>query len=420
MPDRTIAPAIKQIEQVAIPEAQRLILDNGIPLFYISAGKQPVMRLEIIFNSGKWFEYIPGQSYFTAKMLTEGTEYHSASEVAAFFDEKGVFVEVECGFDHVTLTVHLLSKQLHAVLPLIREMVDAPGFRPSELESLKARKRQKLLVDLGKNSFLAARNFTEKIFGAHHPYGRVLNPEDINSMGPEMVSGFYRERMKGNFEIILSGMVTDEHIEYINTALGQGLFNKLVSPLISSSTYAPASCIIEKEESLQSSIRLGMPIIDKHHPDFLEMLVVNEILGGYFGSRLMRNIREEKGFTYGVRSTINCLSQANLWIVSTDVKKEFRNRTLEEINKEITILQEQPVPDAELETVKNYMLGTFVSSFDTPFALADKFKNIHYSGLKYDYYQRYFHTIRNIKSERIIELSQKYLLPENFTTVVVG
>jgi predicted Zn-dependent peptidase len=420
MPDRTVAPAVQQIEQVAIPEAIGLELDNGVPLYYVNAGKQPVMRLEIVFNAGKWFEHIPGQSYFTGTMLTEGTERYSASEIAAFFDELGAFTEVTCGFDRITLSVHLLSRHLQTILPLIREIVQAPGFKESELKSLKARRKQKLLVDLKKNSFQAARNFTGKIFGPDHPYGKVLNPEDISSLEPETISSFYQERMQGNFEVILSGMITEQHIDSINNILGNDSRNAVIGPNIAKPVYFPTNSIIEKDDSLQSSIRVGIPFINRQHPEFPEMLVVNEILGGYFGSRLMRNIREEKGYTYGIRSTVNCLTHAGLWAVSTDVKKEFRRQTLEEITREIEILRSQPVPEAELETVKNYMLGTFVSSLDTPFALADKFKTIHHSGLKYDYFQSCFNTVRNISGERIMALSQQYLLPESFTTVVVG
>jgi zinc protease len=232
MPDRTMAPAIQQIEQVAIPEAVGIKLDNGIPLYYVNAGKQPVMRLELIFKAGKWFESIPGQSYFTGKMLTEGTEHCNANEVAAFFDELGAFVEVACGFDRITLTIHLLSRHLSTLLPLIQEMIDSPGFRASELESLKARRRQKLLVDLGKNSFLAARNFTEKIFGSQHPYGKILEPEDISNIGTKAISDFYQVYIRGNFEVILSGLVAEEHIESINQTLGQHTRDQAIPPVI--------------------------------------------------------------------------------------------------------------------------------------------------------------------------------------------
>lgn len=420
MPDRSVAPAINQIEQVPIPQALYSCLDNGIPLYYVNAGKQPVMRLEIIFPAGKLFEKHPGASYFTGKMLTEGTRSHSAPEIASFFDQLGAHVEVTSGFDRITLAVHLLARHLPTILQMVEEMISQPAFSESELENLRHRKQQQLLVDLKKNSYQAAQTFTSKIFGSEHPYGRVLSPDAIDNINVDMVSDFYGSNLTGSCEILVSGSVKEEDIDCINDALGKKTREKKEVTAPSPDKYVPSRTHQNIDESLQSSIRVGMPFISRDHPDFLGMLVVNEILGGYFGSRLMRNIREEKGYTYGVHSSINCLSNAAIWAVSTDVKKTVQQQTLQEVEKEIEILRTRLVPDQELETVKNYMMGTFVSSLDSPFAIADKFKIIHYSRLGYDYFDSYFKTVKNIDSLSIRELSRQYLKLENMTEVVVG
>jgi predicted Zn-dependent peptidase len=378
------------------------------------------MRLEIIFPAGKLLEKNPGASYFNGKMLTEGTRNHSASEIAFFFDQLGSHVEVTCGFDRITLTVHLLARHLQTILPMVKEIISQPAFSESELENLRQRKQQQLLVDLKKNSYLAAQTFTGKLFGCKHPYGRILSPEAINNINVETVSGFYETNLTGSCEILVSGMVKEQDIDCINGILGKETPVKREIAAPSTNKYVPSRTHQNIDESLQSSIRVGMPIISRGHPDFLGMLVVNEILGGYFGSRLMRNIREDKGYTYGIHSSINCLSKAAIWAVSTDVKKAVQHETLQEVEKEIEILRTGLVPDQELETVKNYMMGTFVSSLDTPFAIADKFKIIHNSGLDYDYFDRYFQTIRNIDSLSVRELSRQYLNLENMTEVVVG
>ena len=420
MLDRSMAPAIQQIEQVSIPQAAATRLDNEIPLFYVNAGQQPVMRLELVFGAGKWYEDSAGHSYFTGKMLTEGTKSYSAVEIARLFDEMGAFVEVSCGFDRVTLTLHLLSRQIDQVLPIVGEMIKQPTFNDSDLQDLQDRRKQSLLVDLEKNSFVAAREFTQRIFGEKHPYGRVLDIEDIASIKANDLRAFHSQYMGGYFEIILSGMIVEQHLESINRTFGQRPTRGTADKGALDTKYVASKHYFDKEDSLQSSIRLGMPFINRQHPDYLEMLVVNEILGGYFGSRLMSNIREDKGFTYGIRSSIRCLDHGSIWVVSTDVKKQYRDQTLEEIDKEIERLHTEPVPESELLTVKNYMLGTFVSSLNTPFALADRFKTIHYSGLDYQYYQKFFETINKIDSERIQQLSRKYLRPDTMTAVVVG
>lgn len=401
-------------------EATKVNLDNGIPLYYIKAGKQPVMRLEIIFMAGKWYESQPGLSYFTGKTITEGTLSYSARQIASLFDQLGAFVEITPGFDRVTLTIHLLTRHLPAILPIMKEIITSPTFRKPELENIKKRKRQQLLVDLEKNSFVAARNFTKKIFGENHPYGRILNLENIDDFETEMVGTYFWNNFKGNYEIIISGKVGEKEIQLINEYLTKDPVKPGSSTESFSIKYRPSTYYEEKEGSLQSSIRIGMPFIHRRHQDYLDMVIVNEILGGYFGSRLMRNIREDKGFTYGIRSGISNLKHAGFWSVSTEVKKQYRDQTINEIHKEIQLLKQTPVSEEELETVKNYMSGTFISAIDTPFALADKFKTIHYSGLDYDYYERYFQSINNITAERIQELSRKYLIKEQMTTVIVG
>ena len=420
MLDRTVAPAINRIEQVTIPEAKKVAFDNGLSLFYINAGQQPVVRLEVVFKAGKWFESIPGQSYFTGKMLTEGTKSFTAKEIAGLFDAYGAFVEVVPGFDRVTLTLHLLTRHLPSILPVLREVVTEPSFQQKELDTIKTRKKQQLLVDLEKNSFVAAQRFTENIFGINHPYGRLLSQSNIEAIERQSVIDFFQKQFSGNYEVIMCGAIGENELELVNKYLGQTPKRTANDIQVTFQPYEATKVFKEKEDSLQSSVRLGMPFINRSHKDYLEMIVVNEILGGYFGSRLMRNIRENKGYTYGIRSVISCLDQASFWTVSTDVKKQFWKQTLEEISYEIGVLRNQQVPKEELETVKNYMLGTFVSSIDTPFALADKFKTIHYSGLDYRYYQQYFKTIKEIDQDRILELSQEYLREEAMTTVVIG
>ncbi len=419
MPNRSVAPPIRPIERISIPKALNTTLDNGIPLFYVNAGKQPVMRLEIIFQAGKLFDTYPGTSYFTGKMLTEGTHNHSAAAIASYFDQLGAHIEVISGFDRITLTVHFLSRHLSPILSMVREIISAPAFSETELENLKQRKYQQLLVDLKKNSFLATRVFTEKIFG-EHPYGKSLAPETISSIDTSHLLNFYQQYIATGFDILVSGQINDNQLEEINQHLGTYPATKEKYAKEWSVNYTPSTSYQEIEGSLQSSIRIGMPFLSRDHADYPGMLVVNEILGGYFGSRLMRNIREDKGYTYGIHSSINSLLCTGFWLISTDVKKEVYQQTLQEISKEIEVLRNELVPESELETVKNYMTGGFISSLDTPFAIADKFKTIHYSGLDYSYFDYYLKTIREIDRESIRKLCRQYLQPEKLSTVVVG
>ena len=178
--------------------------------------------------------------------------------------------------------------------------------------------------------------------------------------------------------------------------------------------------IIKKEDSVQSSIRYGRMLFNHTNQDYFDVYVLNEILGGYFGSRLMQNIREEKGYTYGIHSSVVPMQEGGYFVIGTDVKREFTKYTLVEIEKELQRLIDEPVSDNELLTVKNYMLGSFVGDIQTSFAIADKYKTIYFHGLGYDYYDRFFARIQSITAQDIQAVAKKYLNPSDMSYVVAG
>jgi zinc protease len=160
--------------------------------------------------------------------------------------------------------------------------------------------------------------------------------------------------------------------------------------------------------------------VPKSHPDFHALSVLVTILGGYFGSRLMANIREEKGYTYGIGSFVLSLKHVSYLVISTEVGNEYVELTLKEIAIEMKKLQTEPVSENELETVKSYLLGEFLRDFDGPFALSGSFKAINDFDLDYSFYDRYLTVLRNLTSGELMQLAQQYLNPEDFYTVVAG
>jgi zinc protease len=171
---------------------------------------------------------------------------------------------------------------------------------------------------------------------------------------------------------------------------------------------------------VQTSIRIGRHLFKRKDPDFYKFIVCNEVLGGYFGSRLMKNIREDKGYTYGISSNLAPLKNAGYWAISTDVKKEFAQATLDEIAKEIKLLQTKLVSVDELQTVQNFMAGEFAASLNTPFEIADRVRLMVLENLEPDFYARYISGVRAITPEQIMEMANKYLNFDDLTQVLVG
>lgn len=420
MLDRKIAPPFKRVANIAIPQAKRTCLDNGIPLYYIEAGKQPVVRLEFIFKAGAWYEDSKGASYFAAKMLSEGTQQKSSAQISYEVEKFGAYLELNPTLDYSIVTLECLSKHLNNLLPLLHEILRQPTFPEDELVTLKNIKAQQTRVQNEKSSFLASKKFREAIFGEAHPYGKDLSLEDIDKLTRDDVRSFYDQYYTLPFEVLISGLPNSGFIADINKIFGQTVLQKAAADPTYISHPISSPTIIEKEANLQSSIRVGKKLLTKDQPDYVKLLIVNEILGGYFGSRLMKNIREDKGYTYGISSALVPLRNDGYFIIGTDVNKENTRNTLQEIYKEIEVLQTTLISDDELNTVRSFMIGSFLSEINTPFALSDKFKGVHLYGLGYDFYDSYLQTVNNITSTEIRDLAQQYLQRDTFSEVIVG
>lgn len=421
--DRTQSPAFQAIQEIRLPVVQTHRLDNGAPLYMIAVAHQPVLRLECVFDAGSWYEQVPGTAFFAMKMLSEGTPQRSSAEISEYIDRYGAFLELNSGPDRASVVIYCLTKFLPDVLPLLRELITEPTFPEKELEDLRNITLQNLRVNYEKNAYLAGVLFREKLFGAAHPYGRSQRPEFVAQFTRSEVINFYEQSIKNNpFRLILAGSATENEVLLINRELGQLALhtnnrNGLAYP---ERTDDNQTVLAEKPDSIQSSIRLGRRLFTRSHPDYFKMLVTNEVLGGYFGSRLMKNIREEKGFTYGISSNMPSFQRDGYFLIGTDVNKENTQQTLDEIRKEIHILQTEPVPADELETVKNYMAGEFVGSLNTPFEIADRYKVILLDSMPADFLTTYIQNVRAVTLDDIMEAATLYLATDQLCEVIVG
>ncbi|QDK82914.1 insulinase family protein [Spirosoma sp. KCTC 42546] len=421
--DRTQSPAFQAIHEIQLPSVQSHRLDNGIPLHLISVAQQPVLRLECVFDAGTWYEQVPSSAFFAMKMLSEGTASRSSAQINEYVDRYGAFMELNSGPDRASIVIHCLTKFLPNVLPLLSDILNEPTFPQKELDDLRNIILQNLRVNYEKNAYLAGVLFREKLFGTYHPYGRSQRPEAVEEITREGIIAFYERAIRNRqFQVILAGHATENEVLLINRTLGQLPVRTDILPDFSGDVPADihSPILAEKPDSIQSSIRLGRRLFTRAHPDFFRMLVTNEILGGYFGSRLMKNIREEKGFTYGISSNMPSFRRDGYFLIGTDVNKENTQETLNEIRKEIHILQTEPVSASELETVKNYMAGEFVGSLNTPFEIADRYKVILLDGMPADFLATYIQKLRAVTPADIMETAIQYLAVDSLGEVVVG
>lgn len=420
--DRNSAPAINEIKKATIIQASEFRLKNNIPVYHINAGTQDLVKIELLFPAGMWQQSSPIMGSAASAMLQEGTSKYSAKAIAEMVDYYGAFLHTEITHDFAAVSLHSLNKHLPNVLPVVEEIIANAIFPKEEWSIYIQNKKQSFIVNNKKVSFVSRKKFAELLFGNNHPYGHNVAEEDFDKLKIEDTFDFYKNSYTAKDAIIIaSGNVTDATLKLLELHFGSMKGSALtkdrstVKPTMQAGVH-----YVEKKDALQSSIRMGKMMFTKNHPDYPAMLVVNTIFGGYFGSRLMSNIREDKGYTYGIGSAMVSFSNAGYFTLSTEVGAEVTKDAIKEIYFELDRLQQEKVTDSELALVRNYMLGTFLRSIDGPFALADRFKGIYFTGLGYDYYERYVETIRTITPEKIIELANKYLKKEEMIELVVG
>jgi predicted Zn-dependent peptidase len=421
--DRTIAPDFKIVQTVNLPEPKTHTLDNGVALHVINIGEQPVVRLECIFEAGNWYESDVASSYFAIKMLAEGVDGMTSQEISEAFDQLGAFTEMTHTSDRIGIVVYCLSRFLPEVLPLVEKLIRNATFPEKEFQELKNITLQHLKVNKEKNAYLATTEFRARLFGTDHPYGQSQSEKGIEALEIDAVLKHYEKFVRnGKFTVVLAGQVTEADVAQVNAGLGQNAVDANPEKVSFNATasYQGDEVLVERPESVQSSIRMGRVLFNRHHSDYFKLLVTNEILGGYFGSRLMKNIREEKGLTYGISSHLVTLRNEGYLMIGTDVKKEFTQQTIDEIKKEIYRLQTELVGEEELQTVKSFMAGEFAGSLNTAFEVADRRKVLLLDDLPANFFNHYIDRIRATTAEDVMEMAGKYLRPDDMVTVIAG
>jgi zinc protease len=420
---RKIQPEICQVELKKIPEAELFILRNSIPVYLIDAGTEDLMRVEFIFDAGQMKEDFPLVASSTNAMLLEGSSHYSAKEINNTFDFYGAFIYPFIQKDSSGVTVFFLNKHIDKILDLCFEVMFRPLFPEDELNNLLKKRVQSYQMNRKKVQNLATDKFFESVFGLYHPYGKQISPSDFENVTTPMLQKFHKDFYKqGKMAIIVSGKIHRDSKTLLNSIFGEhSLENKSsFKNGFEIKGNKTRRAFVEKKDALQSAIRIGSATINKKHEDYKGLIILDTILGGYFGSRLMKNIREEKGYTYGISSSLMSLNQSGYKVIATEVGKKYTGKTLDEIYKEIRLLQTKPVEPDELQVAKSYLAGEMVRMFDGPFALAESFRAVWEFGLDNNYYYDLAEKIKTIGPDEIISLAKAYYNIEDLYEIISG
>ncbi len=425
LPDRTVQPKVRDVEQLAVQVPLRVVMPNGVPLNVLDSGENEVVRIDLLIEGGRWQQSQPLQALFTNRMLREGTQRLSASEIAERLDYYGAWLELSSASEYAYVTLYSLNKYLPQTLDILESIVKEPVFPEKELDVIIKNNIQQFLVNSSKVDFLAHRALVKAVYGEQHPTGRLVEEKDYHRITPEVLREFYnRHYHSANCSIYLSGKVNDDCIRRIESLFGSEPFGRdFRKP--EKKDYSPLSSdekriFVERADALQSAVRMGMLSMERSHPDYLKARVLVTLFGGYFGSRLMSNIREEKGYTYGISAGMMPYPGKGLLVVNAETANEFVEPLIGEVYHEIDRLQNELVSNEELTMVKNYMLGDTYRSYESAFSLADSWIFVQVSKLQDTYFTDVLDAIREVTPEEIRNLAGKHLCKEILKEVISG
>ena len=422
MPDRSQPPVIKDIQTLHLPKPEIFHLDNGIPVYVTNMGTQEVIRMELVFFAGRTYEDKQLVARATSSLLREGTRHYTAAQIAEAMDFYGATLSLPFNLDTSSMVLYSLNKHFADTLPIVQDMLSSPAFKEQDLEAYVKRNQRRLSVDLAKNDTLAYRLITEQIFGSTHPYGYNSTDEAYQALNPaDLRQHHQRLYNASNCLVFISGRVTKEVTQLLNKALSAALSpGEKPEPRIPAPDGKPKSTFERRPDTLQSAVRLGRRAGSRHHKDFYGLYVLNTLLGGYFGSRLMTNIREEKGYTYNIYSMLETMRYDGSLLIGTEVSPEYVEPTLREIEREMKILQETMVDEEELKMVRNFLLGNFLTMLDGPFNVSEVIRTLILDGLPLSTFDELVSTVQNIDAAALQGLAQKYLNKADLWQVIVG
>lgn len=423
MPDRKHAPEIVDAVnfKLQLKQAEKFVLKNGVEAYAVDAGAEEVLAVEWVFSAGNWFEEQNLVAATTNFLLRNGTSKKTAFQINEYFEYYGSYLNRACYNETATITLHCLSRHIKELLPSVRELIVDSVMPQEELDIYKQNMKQRLKVNLKKSDFVATRLIDVYLYGENHPYGKYSKLEDFDTLNREQLLDFYKKYyQQGKLVLFVAGKLPADIASLLDQYFGDLPNQPVALQEIMAQPAADRKYRITNDEAgVQGSVRMARSFPNRHHPDFMKVMVLNTLLGGFFGSRLMSNIREEKGYTYGIHSFIQNHIHDTAWMISTEAGKDVCEATIEEVYKEMKLLREQVVDEEELLLVRNYMMGGILGDLDGPFQTMGRWKNIVLNNLTEQYFYDSIHTIKTISAEELQFLAQKYLQPEEFYELVV-
>lgn len=425
MLDRSLPPSILCPDQFVVQRPECLIFPNGVELNVLPDADSEVVRIDVVVAGGRWHQSQPLQALFANRLLREGTQSYTAARIAEQLDYYGALLELSSSSEYAYLTLYTLTRHLSHTLPLLESMLKEPLYPADQLAIVIENNIQRFRVNSSKVDFNAHRAFVSALFGPGHPCGRIVEEDDYRNLTPDVLREFYRRYYHSRgIKLFVSGGVDNNVLHMFESAFGTEPFGYDFRPAEKQS-FRPISSSdrrihVSQADAFQSAVRIGQLSIRQAHPDYLKARVLLTLFGGYFGSRLMQNVREQKGYTYGISAGIMAYPDYGMLVISAETAHEYVEPLIREVYHEIDRLQNDLVSVEELRQVQHYMAGELCRNYESVFSLSDAWIFVYVSGASESYFSDALAAIRTITPEEIRSLACRYLQPDVMKEVVCG
>ena len=400
------------------------VLRNGIPLHVIEAGQLDAVRIDFVFSAGQWHQEHKLQALFACRMLREGCRGYTSAEFAERLDYYGAWLDLSVAMNRTFVTLYTLKKHFATTLELVHRMLTEPSYSEEQFRIVCDNNKAQLMVNLQKGDVQAMRALRRSLYGEEHPCGKQVTPEDYDALQLAHVVDFYhRHYGSRTCRIYLSGDIDEPLLSRVESLFGMaewGSGEKIRNEELGIRNSQPSTLNLQLSTAVQDSIRMGCLLIDVNHPDYLPLRVLTAVLGGYFGSRLMKNIREEKGYTYHIGSDLVTNTAQVMFLIHCEAQSGKAEEVIGEVHREMQRLQSELIPDDELRMVRNYMIGEICRNYESAFSLTDAYIFMEHLGLPLTHLEQTIDAIRTTDAPRLQQLAQRYLRPDLLHTVVVG
>lgn len=406
-----------------LPEEHRL--SNGRTLYAFPSVSTELVKIDFLYEAGTAYQPQKLVSGAANNLYTVASDEMDARKLSEFLDYRGIIVDNNSDVLHCSSSFYTLHRHLDALVPVLESLVHRPAFPEEELEVFKNKRRQKLLSLRQQSSEVARRLFYTALFGPDHPLGRYAEPEDADRLNLDIIRNFYEKYHRaGDMDIIVSGKVDDKLLAALDSAFGHdtpSTHSNITSlaPLSPNSEFRTQNSPISG--SVQTTLRIGRILpLRWDDPDYARFMVLTTLLGGYFGSRLMSNLREDKGYTYGIYARTQIYRGVIVFFITADVAGNAAAEAEKEIFHELQRLIDEPVSQEELDLVRVVLAGDFIRSVDGVFERAARFGDMLGTHVTEQFTDNLRDILPTITPTELQHLATQYLRPEEQTVCRAG